>query len=1219
MMKKLFAQIEGTRKLFALSLVFSVAGSILLLFEAMAIAKISSKVFIEGLPFATLLPLFVFLLSVIAIRAFTQSVSESTSTKMALHIKSTLRSRLLHKLVELGPHYAKGERSGELLGTVYDGVEQLETYLARYLPQVALSMLIPVTVFCVVVQLDWISALILAVTLPLLVLFMILVGMKAKARAKQQFKTLGRLASHFLDVIRGLPTLKLFNRSIAQIEIIGRISEDYRKTTMSTLRLAFLSAFVMELFATLSTAIVAVFLGLRLIAGEIGFEHAFLVLLLTPEFYAPVRALGTQFHASTNGIAAAGRIMDILDTPSSAWMEREGAISLPMNPNGYQLDLRGVTVRYPGQTIPALEDVTLTLQPGERIAIVGPSGSGKSSLLELLQGFIKPESGQILVDGVDMADLSMNWWRSQLSIVAQQTHLFQGTVADNIRLGASDQSDVALTQVMEAAAIDFIDQLPQRGNTMLGESIRLSGGQLQRISIARALLKQAPLTLFDELSKGLDHVREAHILQYIKHALMGRMTIAVAHRLETILNADRIIVLSEGRVVESGTPKELQAAGGFFARMMEARAFDSNYFEQKLDFEHGPSIQQKFESHGDSSTDYVQPNPTPPLQDNVRASSLFFRLLSFVRPVGGKVILASLLGFATIAANIGLMGTSGYLIASAALRPESVLLLWIPIVGVRFFGITRGIMRYLERLVSHDLTFRILHRLRVWIYTKLEPHGVTLLEQRNSADVLNTMLGDLEQLQHLYLRVLGPPIVSILTGLIVAVAFSFFHPLLAVIVSLMLIIGGIIIPWGSMKLGRRHGEAMVQVRADIYVKMAELLSGMKELTVFGRVHDRLTSWQQAQDRSNQLQLSQNKLSASTSGSMLFIAHFAMWLILLQSVQLVDGQQLQALFIPALVTMALACFEAVMPLPTAFQHLGQTMASARRLFQLADQHQIKSTSQHIPTNEADNSYALFEGVNAIEEVRIEGLSFRYGPSEPYAIRNLSFTLKRGKSVAIVGGSGAGKSTLVSLLLGLRPYSQGFIQLNGHELRHLPEQTIRSAFAVVTQQVQLFHATVEANIRLGNMEATDQEIHEAAQQAKIDDAIMRLPNQYRTIIGEWGATLSGGERQRLALARALVRRAPIMLFDEPTTGLDVLTEQAFREQLDEVLREKAVLWITHNLTGLERMDEIIVLHEGEVLERGTHQELLRHKGYYWHLSQLEHDQHIQKEILSKVKSL
>lgn len=306
MIKKLFRQVPAARKLFAVSMLFSAAGGLLILFEAALLARIADGAFLGGRSLASLLPALYMLLAVIAARAAAHMASEYTSAQMAQRIKSDLRMRLIRKLAELGPHYAKDERIGELIGTVYEGVEHLENYLAKYVPQMALSMFIPAAVFLVVAEADWISALVLAVTLPLLVLFMILIGKAAKSKTDRQFQLLGRLGGHFHEVLRGLPTLKIFNRSKAQIEIISRISEEHRRSTIATLRLAFLSAFVMELFATLSTAIVAVFLGLRLIEGDIGFEPAFLVLLLTPDFYAPVRALGTQFHAGMNGVRPRG-------------------------------------------------------------------------------------------------------------------------------------------------------------------------------------------------------------------------------------------------------------------------------------------------------------------------------------------------------------------------------------------------------------------------------------------------------------------------------------------------------------------------------------------------------------------------------------------------------------------------------------------------------------------------------------------------------------------------------------------------------------------------------------------------------------------------------------------------------------------------------------------------------------------------------------------------
>ncbi|NEW04844.1 thiol reductant ABC exporter subunit CydD [Paenibacillus sp. SYP-B3998] len=1201
MMKKLLLKVPGTLKLFAVCIVLGLAGGGLIIVEASYLAQIVNGAFMKGLGLAALFPVLVVLLGWIGLRAVVQTASDYVSSRMALRIKSDLRIRLLQKIADLGPNYAKGERSGELISTVYEGVEQLETYLARYLPQMALSMLIPAAVFCFVAGLDWLSALVLAITFPLLIIFMILVGMAAKSKAQKQFKTLGRLGGHFLDVLRGLPTLQIFNRSRAQIEIISRISEEYRKTTMGTLRLAFLSAFVMELFATLSTAIVAVFLGLRLIAGEIGFEHAFLVLLLTPEFYVPVRALGTQFHASTNGMAAAARILDILETESPGWMEREGSPHPVTSPKGYKIEFQAIGLTYPGENRAAISNLTLTLEPGERVAVIGPSGSGKSSLLDVLQGFIRPTEGRILIDGMELSELSMTWWREQLSIVSQNPRLYHGTLKDNLTMGCQDVVETDMTVSLLASGVDFIDRLPQGIETMMGESVRLSGGQVQRIAIARALLKQAPILLLDEPTSGLDLIHEAVVRKGLNEQLKDRMSITVAHRLETVQNADRIIVMESGRIAEIGTPAELLAAGGLYARMMEANSRgemeeDQNHFEVHLS------------TAGEAAEVVSQPDSgqaSRGKEDTSIRRGTFLRMLEFVRPYKGRTALAVLLGCLTIAANVGLMGTSGYLIAQAALRPESVLLLWIPIVGVRFFGLSRGVFRYLERLVSHDLTFRILHRIRVWLYERLEPNGVKLLEKGRSGELLHAVIGDVEQLQNVYLRVLAPPLVALLTGLLGCIVMAVHHVELAILLACMLLFAGVGIPWFSARSAKSHGEAIMQARGRMYAETADLIAGVKDLTVFGSANNRVLQIDEIQTRSNVYQTNQLKVAAYASGGMLGAAHLSMWLILAASVYLASRGQIEGVAIPALAMITLACFEAVTPLPAALQNMGLTLSSANRLFQIADESQIvedmtKRTEQ-IPLEPAASEWN--DCLPDDWSTSIHGLSFRYGPEEPYAIRDLSMTLKRGTMTAIVGESGAGKSTLLHLLLKLRTYTEGSIRMNGRELRDLPASLVRSEFAVVSQNAHLFNASVNANLRLSCPDATEDELREAARLAQIDGTIDQFPHGYETVIGEWGSLLSGGERQRLALARALLRKSPAVLFDEPSTGLDALTEMAIRSNLDTLLKDKAVLWITHKLAGLERMNEIIVMHDGCVQERGTHFELLRRRGYYYRLWQLE----------------
>ncbi len=577
-MKRLLQAAPAARMLLIASICLGLAGGVLIILEASWLARITDRAFLRGETLAALLPAMGVLLTWIVLRVLVQIVSDLASLRFAADVKNDLRKMVVRKLAELGPAYAKKERSGEILSTLYEGIEQLETYLARYLPTMALSTLLPVAVLCAVARLDWTTTIVLAITFPFLILFMILIGKTAQAKTERQYKALGLLSGHFFDVLRGLPTLKIFNRSREQLAVIERISERHRKTTMGTLRLAFLSALVMELFSTLGTAVVAVFLGLRLVSGDIAFYNAYAALLLTPEFYLPVRALGTQFHSGMNGRIAAERILGILEAEPPGWTERDGAITLPKpvateagGAGSYSIAFDRVGFRYPDVAADALEDVTFTVEAGKRIAVIGHTGAGKSTLLDLLQGFIKPTEGSICIDGADISQLSINWWRKQTAIVAQQVHLFQGTVLDNLRLGKPDASmEEIVAAARRAQADEFINQLPGGYATRIGEAVRFSGGQMQRIAIARAILKDAPVLLLDEPTARLDMENEAKVQAAWDEVCRGRTVIMAAHRLDTVRSADYMIVLESGRIIEAGKPEELLEQDGVYAAMMRA-------------------------------------------------------------------------------------------------------------------------------------------------------------------------------------------------------------------------------------------------------------------------------------------------------------------------------------------------------------------------------------------------------------------------------------------------------------------------------------------------------------------------------------------------------------------------------------------------------------------------------------------------------------------------
>jgi ATP-binding cassette subfamily C protein CydD len=551
----------AARGYLAVTVVLGLAATGLILIQASLLARLLAGA-ATGTGLTVLGGALVALVGVLMARAAASYGGEVTALRAAAAVKSQLRRRLVDHALRLGPSWLARHRpnsSGEVTTLATKGLDGLDAYFARYLPQLVLACLVPVAVLIRVAFADWISAVVIGVTLPLIPVFAILVGLHTKATTQRQWRLLARLGGHFLDVVEGLPTLKLFGRGKPQAEVIGTVTEEYRAVTMSTLRVAFLSGFVLELAAALATALVAVEVGLRLLAGHMSYQTALLVLLLTPEAYLPLRAVGAQFHASTEGAAAARDVFEILDTPALNTFLTTPAPAAPGRRVSLRTDtimLSGVSLAYPGRDHQALSGVNLTVRPGDRITLAGPSGAGKSSLLALLMRFAEPTGGRIEAGGVDLTSIPVADWRRQISWVPQQPYLFTASVADNIALGQAEATPQAIARAAQAAgAVEFIEQLPAGYATEVGErGLRLSSGQRQQIALARAFLRDAPLLLLDEPTAHLDAVSAHRLEEAIATLMADRTVIQVTHSQNRTRDIGRLLTLDHGTLHQASSP-----------------------------------------------------------------------------------------------------------------------------------------------------------------------------------------------------------------------------------------------------------------------------------------------------------------------------------------------------------------------------------------------------------------------------------------------------------------------------------------------------------------------------------------------------------------------------------------------------------------------------------------------------------------------------------------
>ena len=537
------------RALLALDVALGVVAALLVLAQAVLIAAVAARAF-GGAALDELAGPLVLLVMASVGRAAAASGFEIVGRRAATDALAGLRLELVERRLRDRPASLDGAESAEVATAAVSGLDALETTFARYLPQAVLAVTIPLAVLAFVAAIDLVSAALMLLTLPLVPVFMWLVGRYTERRARERWQSLALLATHFLDVVRGLPTLRAFNRGEAQTEQIRAVSEEYRRTTMATLRVAFLSGTVLELAATLGIALVAVTVGVRLVEGGIGFEAGLTVLVLTPELYLPLRNLAAQFHASADGLAVTQRLLDLVDVDDGG--ARAGAAAAP-SPRQAPVRLEGVSFAYPTRPALVLDEVDLELRPGETVALVGPSGGGKSTIASLLLLLAEPSGGRVTAGGVDLAGCAAEAWREEIAWVPQQPTLFRGSVADNIRLGVPAAGDREVRAAAVRAGADaFVLALPEGYGTLVGEGGRpLSAGELQRIALARAFLRDAALVILDEPTANLDPANAEIVSRAVERLRAGRTVLLIVHRPELAARADRIVHLQEGRIVET--------------------------------------------------------------------------------------------------------------------------------------------------------------------------------------------------------------------------------------------------------------------------------------------------------------------------------------------------------------------------------------------------------------------------------------------------------------------------------------------------------------------------------------------------------------------------------------------------------------------------------------------------------------------------------------------
>ena len=1118
----------------------------------------------------------------IIVRLLAHYVQESVANRLGSAVKATFRKRALAHMFKLGVQHK--ERHGDVIHMLTDGLEQVDAYVARYIPQILYAIMIPLIMGIAIVDTLPIIGIILIVTVPLIPFFMILIGKQADRLNKEQWERMSFLSGHFLDVLQGITTLKLFGRAKDQIKVIGRLSEEFKDSTLRVLRVAFLSALVLELVSTISTALIAVYLGLTLLDGEIPFFSAFFILLLAPEFYTPFRQLGAAFHTGMAGKTSILKYEEFMNRQPSLPVGGKSKLQGPIQ----AIEIKDLTFTYEDSEN-GVQHISLEAKRNSPIMLVGESGAGKSTIAHIIGGFLTAPKGAVVIDGLDVCDIDVEWWRHQIIYVSQHPHIMKGTLRDVLSFGMNVSDEEIIEACKEVQLLDVINRQQEGLDTIIGEGgLGLSGGERQRVALARAFLRKGQVLILDEVTAHLDVKTESIISSAIQRLMENKIVIIIGHRLQTMHWASTLYVLKQGRIIQQGSYEELIAVDGYFKDLVTSGLGEfSSTIEEQLQTGKSFDIQDRddldYSIPVDKKGAYVRGNDTHTSEVSTSTMGLQgWRLLfSVLSPAKWSLVLALIFTFLTVFMNVGLLTVSAWLLASAALQP-GLTYLSLAIVGVRFFGVSRAVCRYFERYTSHRMAFQGLYGLRVWFYAHLEPLAPAILKRFGAGDMLGRIMGDIEVLQFFYLRTIIPPVAAIALTVLVAYGVSTIDSTLVMPIVLAALLLGLILPFvvyihnkqSLTEIGPQQGEYK-SLLSDTMDSLEDVISYGNEDLVYHRI----------QHMMHIVDTNKGVIERGMNlGNTLFLGGVQITVVI---VAILAANALTGAWASVMVAVAAigtqAWFEALQPMIAAVHHGAESKVATSRLMALANE------PMPVVDPKAPKPF------NANRDITFTDVSFGYN-QDRCIYEHLRLGIKQGQSVAIVGASGSGKTTLFNMLERLYYYG-GSIHVGDVELKDISIDTWRNALGTITQDTYIFHASFEDNIRLARPDASATDLERAIDRASLRSVVDSLPVGLNTIVGSGGHGLSGGERQRVALARLFLRNPQIVLLDEPLEGLDQVTRKALHRDLMEYVKDKTCLYITHQLEGLEQMDRILFMDKGQIIEDGTYEELIALRGHFY----------------------